>query len=173
MEITLSIIAVFLVVIFAFYMFVKEVFPIDVTAMIVMVILMLLRVIDPGQAISGFAQPAVFTNSSYVCISVLGLKKTGILNIITVRAFGWVGSNIILQLIFIMGISAAASSLLVNSAVVAILLPFVTNLTKLSKTSPRKIADSSFLYLYVGGHAYFSWYKHQSYYKLNPSKFWT
>ena len=126
------------VVILAFYLFVKEVFPVDVTALIIMGTLMLLKVVTPEEGISGFSNHAVITILAMFILSA-GIEKTGILNVIGLKVFNLVGSNQYLQLLVVMLLAAPFSGFLNNAAVVAVMLPFVMNLTKISKTSPGKL----------------------------------
>ena len=48
-------ILVIAIVIFAMFLFIKEVFPIDITALIIMSILMLTHLISPEEGVSGFS----------------------------------------------------------------------------------------------------------------------
>jgi len=134
----LNIVLVLGVVVLAFYLFVKEVFPVDVTALFIMAILMLTKLVTPEEAISGFSNHAVITILSMFVLST-GIEKTGIIHALSLRIFGLVGSKSYLQLIMVMLLVAPFSGFLNNAAIVAILLPFVMNLTKMSKTSPSKL----------------------------------
>jgi di/tricarboxylate transporter len=133
-----SIILVIGIVIFALVLFLKEVFPIDVTAILIMVVLMLLRLVSPEEGISGFSNHAVITILAMFILSA-GIERTGLIHLLSVRVFGLVGSNEFLQLFVVMVLVAPFSGFLNNAAIVAILIPFVMNLSRLSGTSSSKL----------------------------------
>jgi di/tricarboxylate transporter len=133
-----TIVLVFAVVLFALLLFIKEVFPIDVTAIMVMVLLMLLKLVSPEEGISGFGNHAVITILAMFILSA-GIERTGLIHLLSVRVFGLVGSNELLQLLVVMLLVAPLSGFLNNAAIVAVLLPFVMNLSRISKTSPSKL----------------------------------
>jgi di/tricarboxylate transporter len=138
MVVDFSFVLLFGVVFFALLLFLKEVFPVDVTAILVMVLLMLLRLVTPEEGISGFSNHAVITILAMFILSA-GVERTGLIHLLSVRVFGFVGSNELLQLVVVMLLVAPLSGFLNNAAIVAILLPFVMNLSKVSKTSPSKL----------------------------------
>jgi di/tricarboxylate transporter len=133
-----SIILIIGIVIFALILFLKEVFPIDVTAILIMVILMLLKLVTPEEGISGFSNHAVITILAMFILSA-GIERTGLIHLLSVRVFGLVGSHEFLQLIMVMVLVAPFSGFLNNAAIVAILIPFVMNLSRLSRTSSSKL----------------------------------
>jgi di/tricarboxylate transporter len=136
--ITLNIVLVLMVVCLALYLFFKEIFPTDVTAIIVMVLLLVLKLVSPHEGISGFSNHAVIT---ILCMFILsaGIEKTGLIHRLSLRVFGITKSNEILQLLLIMTLVAVLSGFLNNAAIVAILLPFVLNLSKMSNTYASKL----------------------------------
>jgi di/tricarboxylate transporter len=135
---TLEIVMVIAVIILALYLFFKEVFPVDVSAIIIMVTLMVLRLVTPEQGISGFSNSAVITILAMFILSK-GIERTGVIHILSLRLFGIVGSNQFLQLLLVMILVAPFSGFLNNAAVVAVLMPFVMNLSKVSKTPASKL----------------------------------
>ncbi|MFQ5901954.1 MAG: SLC13 family permease, partial [Thermodesulfobacteriota bacterium] len=110
----------------------------DITAIMVMVLLMLLKLVTPEEGISGFSNHAVITILAMFILSA-GIEKTGLIHMLSVRIFGLVGSNEILQLLMVMVLVAPLSGFLNNAAIVAVLLPFVINLSRVSKTHPSKL----------------------------------
>ena len=69
---------------FGFLLFVKEVFSIDVTAMILLTVLFILGYLTPEEAVSGFSNPAVITIAFLFIIS-RALQKTRILEYLIIR----------------------------------------------------------------------------------------
>ncbi len=80
---TPDIILVMVLLLFGFIMFVKEVFSIDVTAMILLTILFMLGYLTPSEALSGFSNPAVITIGLLFILSS-AIQKTGLLEYIVV-----------------------------------------------------------------------------------------
>lgn len=75
---------VFALILLAFVLFATERFPIDVTAILVMVLLMVLEPwtqISPREGISGFANPATITVLAMLILST-GINRTGIIQLI-------------------------------------------------------------------------------------------
>jgi di/tricarboxylate transporter len=126
------------IVVLALVLFLREILPIDVTAITIMVILMLLKLVTPEEGVSGFSNHAVVTILAMFILSA-GIERTGLINTLSLKIFGFVGSNEPLQLLMVMILTAPFSAFLNNAAIVAIMLPFVMNLTKISKTSPSKL----------------------------------
>lgn len=136
MEIEVLLVA--LIVLAALIIFITELFPVDLTALLIMVTLMLLRLVTPEEGLSGFSNHAVITILAMFILSA-AVEKTGLIHQLSVKAFGLVGSREIPQLLVVMVLAAPFSAFLNNAAVVAILLPFVLNLSKMAKTSPSKL----------------------------------
>ena len=136
--ITLQIVLVLLVVILALYLFFKEIFSTDVTALIIMVLLIVLKLVTPEEGISGFSNHAVITILAMFILSA-GIEQTGLIHRLSLKVFGITKSNQFLQLILIMLLVAVFSGFLNNAAIVAILLPFVLNLSKMSGTIASKL----------------------------------
>ena len=131
-------ILVLAIVAFAIFLFIKEIFPIDVTALLIMSILMLSGLVSAEEGISGFGNEAVLTILAMFVLSA-GIEKTGLIHSLSIKIFGLTGSNQYLQLLFVMIIVAPFSAILNNAAIVAVMIPFVLSLSKMSKTSPSKL----------------------------------
>jgi len=146
----LQIVLVLLVLAVALFLFFREIFPVDVTAMIIMVSLMVLRLVTPEEGISGFSNSAVITILSMFIISK-GIERTGLLHMLSIRLFGIVGSNGFLQLLLVMLLVVPFSGFLNNAAVVAVLMPFVLNLSKVSGTyASRLLIPLSYISMAAG-----------------------
>ena len=68
-----------------------------------------------------------------------GIEKTGLIHTLSIKIFGLTGSSQFLQLLFIMIMVAPFSAIMNNAPIVAVMIPFVLSLTKMSKTSPSKL----------------------------------
>ncbi|MFB6354901.1 MAG: SLC13 family permease, partial [bacterium] len=132
---------VFGIVILALFMFIYQPVPMDITAITVMVLLILLEPwtqISPAKGLSGFASPATITVLAMFILSE-GIRKSGIIQKIGARIIEWTGDNISRQLSSIVGIVVPTSGMINNTAVVAILLPIVSDMARKTKTSPSKL----------------------------------
>ncbi|WP_254538570.1 SLC13 family permease [Halomarina litorea] len=132
---------VFALIVLALVLFSTEWLPIDVTAILVMVLLMIFEPwtqITPREGISGFASPATITVLAMLILST-GINRTGIVQLLGRRMAAFAGSNRRKQLAATIGITGPVSGVINNTPVVAILVPVITDLAHNGKTSPSKL----------------------------------
>ncbi|HET7322883.1 MAG TPA: SLC13 family permease [Halococcus sp.] len=132
---------VFALIVLALILFATEVVPIDVTAILVMVLLMVLgpwTQISPREGISGFASPATITVLAMLILST-GISRTGIVQLLGRKMTEFAGSDQRKQLAATIGVTGPASGFINNTPVVAILVPIITDLAHNGKTSPSKL----------------------------------
>ncbi len=134
---TVDLIIVFVTIVLALVLFFTETVAVEMTAMIVMAILILTGVLSPSDGISGFSNPATITVGAMFILSA-GLFRTGALNSLATvlirqsqRHYNWF-------LIILMGSAGIASAFLNNTAVVALLLPVVIKCAHRTRKSPSK-----------------------------------
>lgn len=135
---TVPILIVFAIVAVAFVLFVTEWVEADVTAMLVMVLLLLSGVLTPAESLSGFSHEGTITVFALLVLS-LGLQSTGVVN--------WIGNNMEritgrteLRIMIVLSVVVAfASAFVSNTAVVAILLPVVNRLAKFANISASRL----------------------------------
>ncbi len=132
------VIQVFGVIFFALILFTTEKLPVDITAILIMLILMLLKLVTPEQGVSGFSSTATIT---VLCMFILsgGIAKTGIIQKLGHKVFKFTKKSLTLQMIVIALIVAPISGLFNNTAAVAIFLPMIINLSRASKTPATKL----------------------------------
>ena len=134
----IEIFIVFGVLTFGFFLFIKEYFSIDVTALIILSCFFGLGYLTPEEAVSGFSNPAVITIGLLFILSS-AIQKTGLLEYIVVTI------NKLLQSSRTLGMAAyyftisIASSLINNTAIVAIFMPITIRLAHSYKLSPSKM----------------------------------
>jgi di/tricarboxylate transporter len=119
-------------------MFATEALRIDVTAMLIMVVLMLTGLVSPEEGISGFSNPATITVMAMLMLS-LGLQNTGFVNILGNKLGAYTGKKewqTILVLMIVVGIMSAFIN---NTAAVAVFIPVVLSVAKKNKLSPSKL----------------------------------
>mgnify|MGYP000224069880 CR=1 FL=1 len=155
--ITPGIAVVFAVILLALVLFAAEPVPVDVTAIGVMVALMLVgpasglavdaglladRIVlfgdYPGDALSGFANPATLTVLAMFILSD-GVQRTGIVQMLGAVLSRYTGDSESRQLTATIGLVSPISGFINNTAAVAILLPMVTDLAERGGVSPSKL----------------------------------
>ncbi|NET59106.1 MAG: SLC13 family permease, partial [Symploca sp. SIO2E6] len=134
MTIVLTLSIVFLTLI----CFLFEWFPVDITAIAVMVVLMVLKLVSPEEGISGFGNSATITVMAMFILSA-GIARTGALQIVNELLLKWGGKHSTRQ-IFTMGmIAGPITGFINNTAVVAVFLPVVEDWCSKQKISPSKL----------------------------------
>jgi di/tricarboxylate transporter len=137
---------VFGIVLLALVLFVTERLPIDVTAILVMVVLMVfgtdgvvnLTRISTAEGLSGFSNPATITVLAMLILSS-GVSRTGLVQIVGRRMAAFAGEDRDRQLLATIGVAGPVSGFVNNTPVVAILVPVITDLAHAGKTSPSKL----------------------------------
>ncbi len=140
-SVTAEILVVFAIILLALVLFATEWFPIDVTAILVMVLLIVFEPwtqISPREGISGFANPATITVLAMLILST-GINRTGIVQLIGRRMAAFAGTDRRKQLAATVGVSGPVSGFINNTPVVAILVPVINDLAHNGKTSPSKL----------------------------------
>ncbi len=138
---SLDIIVVLAIVLMALILFVSEKVPVDVTAIIVMVSLIVLEPwtnISPSEGISGFSNPATITVLAMLILSS-GVSNTGLVQIIGRKLSNFAGDNKFKQLFATVVTAGPISGFVNNTPVVAVLVPVITDLAHNGKTSPSKL----------------------------------
>jgi di/tricarboxylate transporter len=132
---------VFAIIIAALVLFVWEPFPIDVTAVGIIVALVLLEPwteISASEGVSGFSNPATITILAMMIVSE-GVRRTGIIQRLAAAVASYTGSDPHKQLGATIGLVTPFSALMSNTAAVAMLLPMVSDLAHEHDTSPSKL----------------------------------
>ncbi|MFP4136203.1 MAG: SLC13 family permease [Candidatus Acetothermia bacterium] len=139
--ITVDIAVVYGLILVAVYFFVTDHLAIDITAILLMVLLMILEPwtkISPAEAISGFSNPATITVLAMLILSG-GMVKTGVAQIIGRKLAKFAGENKFKQLFATIAAGGPISGFVNNTPVVAILVSVITDLAHKGKTSPSKL----------------------------------
>jgi di/tricarboxylate transporter len=140
-SVTGDMLVVFALILLALVLFATEWFPIDVTAILVMVLLMILEPwtrISPREGISGFANPATITVLAMLILST-GINRTGIVQLLGRKMATFAGTDRRKQLAATIGVTGPISGVINNTPVVAILVPVIADLAHEGKTSPSKL----------------------------------
>ncbi|MFQ6616387.1 MAG: SLC13 family permease [Fidelibacterota bacterium] len=115
-----------------------EVFPVDVTALAFLTVLLGLGYLDISEAISGFSNKAVLTVAAMFVLSQ-ALVKTGFLEVLvdTLERIG--GKRRFLAMAIFLMATSLISGLINNAAAVAIFIPLALQLSGRFRMSPSKI----------------------------------
>jgi di/tricarboxylate transporter len=120
----------------AVVLFISEKLPVDVVAMLVLASLLVLGLVSPDEALSGFSSEATITVAAMFVLSA-GLAHTGALLPIG-RLFGRV-KRPWLFLILLMAVIGPISAFVNNTAAVAVFLPMVLAATAANRQSPSQV----------------------------------
>lgn len=120
------------------YLFMSERLPIDLTAFLGLLILLLAGYVTAEQAFTGFASSTVITMLS---IFVIGgaLKETGVTESLAARLHGLIGNREVPLLLGVMGMAGMVSAFLNNLAATAVLMPAVGSISRRSGLSPSRL----------------------------------
>ena len=135
---TIDIAIVLFVILLAFVLFLTEFFPIDVTALTVLGILLLTGLITPTESVMGFSNPAVIIIATLFVLSTT-LQKSGILEYFVLSLNKLATHSLTLGLIVFLIAIALTSSIVNNTAIVAIFMPITIRLAQKYKLSPSKL----------------------------------
>jgi len=133
-----GVIVVLVITLVALVLFVTDKFPMDFTALAVMVSLMLFGVVNVEEGLSGFSHPATITVLALLILSI-GLQSTGFVYHLSNNIVKYTGKSevrILLIIILVVGLSSAFMN---NTAIVAIFLPVIVRCAKYANISPSKV----------------------------------
>jgi di/tricarboxylate transporter len=140
-ELTTDILVVLGVVALALVLFLTERLPIDVTAILLIVVLVVLEPwtgVDPSTGVSGFSNDATITVLAMLILSG-GVARTGLVQELGRRMAAYAGDSIHKQLFATVLATSPASGFLNNTPIVALLVPVVTDVANRGNTSPSKL----------------------------------
>ena len=135
---TLEIVVLLVVLTVMAVLFFTEKLPIELTAFLGLVFLVLGGYVEPGEAFTGFASPAVITMLSIFFVSG-ALLHTGVADMIGGRVHKVIGSRETLLVVAIMVVAGVLSAFMNNVAAVAVLLPAVAAIARKSEIAPSRL----------------------------------
>ncbi len=138
---TTGMVVVFGVTAVALALFVSSRIRIDVSAVLVMVLLILLEPwtrITPELGLSGFANPATLTVLAMFVLSE-GVRRTGVIRAVGRKLIQLTGDDESKQLAATIGLAGPLAGFVNNTPVVAILMPMVVDIAERTKTSPSRL----------------------------------
>lgn len=124
-----------LVLLGAVVLFVTEKLPVDVVALLVLSTLLVLGVVTPTEALSGFSSQATLTVAAMFVLSA-GLQRSGVIDALGEQLarirWGWLFALVMMLL------AAFLSAFVNNTAIVAIFIPMVIAAVAANRQSPSK-----------------------------------
>ena len=126
------------IILVALILFVTELFPIDVTALLVLGLLLILGLVSPTESLQGFSNPAVIT---IACLFILShaLQKSHILEYLIININSLIDRSRVLGMIAYLFAIGVASAVVNNTAIVAIFMPVTIRLADKYNISPSKV----------------------------------
>ena len=134
----IDIIIVLSILLIGFILFLMEYFTIDVTALIILATFFGLGYLTTNEAVSGFSNPAVITIGLLFILSS-AIQKTGLLEYLVITINRLLRSSRKLGLAVYYLTISIASSLINNTAIVAIFMPVTIRLAHRYGLSPSKM----------------------------------
>jgi di/tricarboxylate transporter len=119
-------------------LFLTEIFPVDLTAILGLVILIFVGFVRPNEAFEGFASPAVITMLSMFIVGA-SLLHTGVADVMGSKIHAWVGSQELRLIVTIMLVAGILSAFMNNIAAVAVLMPSVASIARRANLSPSRL----------------------------------
>ncbi len=135
---TITIVLILFLILGMFVLFVLELLPIDVIALLVLCILLVSGLVTPMEGLAGFSNPAVVTIAALFIISHT-LQKSGVLEHIIMYLNRIVSRSKFLGITLYLLTIALASAVVNNTAIVAIFIPVTIQLAEKYKISPSKV----------------------------------
>ncbi|MEQ8753987.1 MAG: SLC13 family permease [Coleofasciculus sp. G1-WW12-02] len=126
------------VIVLTLILFISEWLPVDITALSIMVLLIVLGLVTPEEGISGFSSSATITVMAMFILSA-GIARTGAIQFISELLLKWGGKTSSQQILALGAIAGPISSVINNTAVLAVFLPIVEDLCRQKRISPSKL----------------------------------
>jgi di/tricarboxylate transporter len=126
------------VLVLALVAFIFEWLPVDITALVVAVVLILLGLVTPEEGIEGFGNSATITVLAMFILSA-GVTRTGVVQIARDWLIKYGGQSITQQILVMGAIVGPITAFINNTAVVAIFLPIIEDWCKKRNVSPSKL----------------------------------
>ncbi|NBV72723.1 TRAP transporter large permease subunit [bacterium] len=126
------------IILVALVLFVTELFPIDVTALLVLGLLLILGLVSPTESLAGFSNPAVIT---IACLFILShaLQKSHVLEYLIININSLIDKSRVLGMVAYLFAIGVASAVVNNTAIVAIFMPVTIRLADKYNISPSKV----------------------------------
>jgi di/tricarboxylate transporter len=149
-EVTLEIAFVLALILVALVFFVKEWYPPDSVALLVLASLVISGVLTPQEAFSGFGNEALLTVASMFILAA-GLIRTGTVTFVGRRILAFGGTSEVRILLTLMLACATCSSVINNTPIVVIFLPITLGISEATGIRASKLLIPVSYATIVGG----------------------
>jgi di/tricarboxylate transporter len=132
---------VFAIIAVAVFLFITQPIPLDITALLVVVSLVVLEpwtTISANEGIAGFSSSATITVLMMFILSD-GIRRTGAVRLLGERLASFAGTDPRRQLGSMIGVSGLSAGFINNTPVVALMIPVATELAERTGTSPSRL----------------------------------
>ena len=126
------------IIVIALVLFITEFFPIDVTALVVLGLLLIFGLVTPNESLSGFSNPAVITIGCLFIMSY-ALQKSHVLEYVIININKIIDQSQTLGMAVYLFCIGIASAVVNNTAIVAIFMPVTIRLADKYNISPSKV----------------------------------
>ncbi len=126
------------IIIIGIFLFIRDVFSIDTTSIVIMALFIISGVLDPEEGFSGFNHPATLTLGCMFVVSA-AVFKSGLIDGLSSRIVQVAKIHYLIALTVFCLISALFSAFVNDSAVVAILIPLVLSVCRETQIPPSKL----------------------------------
>jgi di/tricarboxylate transporter len=126
-----------IVLLLTLYLLISEIISVDLTAIGIMVVLVVSRILTPQEAVAGFANPAVITVGAMFVVSK-GMIRTGGVEFLGRKIIQLARGNSKLALLIILLSVALASGFINNTPVVILFIPVIMTMCCEFGLSPSK-----------------------------------
>ena len=109
----------------------------DLVALCALILLMLLGVLTPAEALSGFSNSIVIMMVGLFVVGG-GIFRTGLANVISRKILTLAGNNGTKLFVLVMLVTSAIGGFVSNTGTVALMLPIVVSLAMAANTSPSR-----------------------------------
>lgn len=139
------------------FLFVREVLPVAVTAILAAALLMLIpargwdgAILSPEEGLSGFSSPATVAVLAMFVLSA-GIQRVGAVEYVAQGLMKWAGTSARRQTLSLGAVAGPVSGFINNTAVVAVLIPVATRLARGAGVSPSKLLMPLSIFAMLGG----------------------
>ena len=134
----MEIIIVSALLLISIVMLVSERVPVDLTALGIMVALMAMGILTPGESMAGFSHPAPLTVAALLIVSQ-GLLRTGALDFFSRRMVAWSEGRRNAAFLLLLGVTGFFSAFINNTPVVILAIPIALAVCAKHSLSPSKL----------------------------------
>ncbi len=139
------------------FLFLREVLPVPLTAMLAAALLMLIPrsdlsggILTPEQGLSGFSSPATIAVMAMFVLSA-GVERSGVVESITGWLTSFAGKSPRRQILSLGAVAGPVSGFINNTPVVALLIPVASRMARDSGQSPSKVLMPLSFFAMLGG----------------------